>query len=116
MKAIATVAIAAVALSALVARAGAWPMETQTDTKTYDVNADAQVAVDASEGDVTIKGWDSNKVELVTKRSAWSSDDFGRITSTVDATSDHLSVSEGTWHNCLNCGISYVLRVPTGAH
>jgi DUF4097 and DUF4098 domain-containing protein YvlB len=116
MKAVATVAIAAVALCALAARAGAWPMQTRTDTKTYDVDSDAQVAVDASEADVTIKGWDSDKVELVTKRSAWSNDDFARITSTVDATADHVSVSEGTWSDCLNCGISYVLRVPTGAH
>lgn len=116
MKAIATVVIAAVALSALAARAGAWPMQTQSGTKTYDVNSDAQVAIDASEADVTIKGWDSGKVELVTKKSAWSSDDFARITSTVDATSDHISVTEGTWHNCMSCGISYELRIPRGAH
>lgn len=116
MKPIAIVAVAAVALSALVARAGAWPMQTQTDTRTFPVDSDAQVAIDATEGDVSIKGWDSNKVELVTKKSAWSSDDFARIDSKIDATSDHVSVSEGAWSNCLNCGVSYELRVPNGAH
>ena len=116
MKAIATVAIAAVALSALAARAGAWPMQTQTETKTYDVDSDAQIAVDASEADVTVKGWNSDKVELVTKKTAWSSDDFANMNTTVDATADHVSISENAVSNCVNCGFSYELRVPTGAH
>jgi len=116
MKAIAIVAVAAVALSALAARAGAWPMQTQTDTKTYDVDSDAQIAVDATDADVTIKGWNSGKVEVVTKKTAWSSDDFARIDSTVDATSDHVSVSENSRTDCSNCGVSYELRVPAGAH
>src|SRR5215469_1670053 len=116
MKAIATAAIAAVVLTAFVARAGAWPMQTQTDTKTYPVDADAQVAVDASEGDVTVKGWDSNRVELVTRKTAWSSNDFARIWTTVDATSDHVSVSENSRSNCMTCGVSYELHVPNGAH
>jgi len=116
MKAVATVAIAAVALAALASRSGAWPMQTQTDTKTYDVDSDAQIAVDASEGDVTIKGWNSSKVELVTKKTAWSSDDFSRMNTTVDAKTDHVSVSEGALSHCVNCGFSYELRVPTAAH
>ena len=116
MKAIAIGAVAAVALCALVARAGAWPMQTQTDTKTYDVDSDAQIAVDATDADVSIKGWSSDKVQVVTKKTAWSSDDFARIDSTVDATSDHVSVSENSRTDCINCGVSYELRVPAGAH
>lgn len=115
MKAIAALALAIVVVGALATRAVAWPQQTQTDTKTYDVDADVQVAVDASEGDVTVRGWDSDKVELVSKKSAWSSDDFSRMDTTVDAKSDHVSVAEGTLA-CDNCGMSYELHVPTGAH
>ena len=116
MKAIATLAVAVVVLGAFADRAAAWPQQTQTDTKTYDVDPDAQIAVDATEADVTVRGWNSDKVELVTEKSAWSSDDFSRLTTTVDADADHVSVSEDAPVRCDNCGMSYELRVPTGAH
>jgi DUF4097 and DUF4098 domain-containing protein YvlB len=116
MKAFAALAVAVVVFGASASRAGAWPQQTQTDTKTYEVAGDAQIAVDATEADVTVRGWSADKVELVTKRSAWSSDDLSRLTTTVDAQSDHVSVSEDAPLRCDNCGISYELRVPAGAH
>lgn len=116
MRAFAALALAVVVLGAFATRALAWPQQTQTDTKTYDVNADVQVAVDATEGDVTVRGWDSDKVELVTKRSAWSSDDLAALGSSVDAQADHVSVSENKPLHCDNCGMSFELHVPTGAH
>lgn len=116
MRAIAALALVVVVVGAFWTRALAWPQQTQSDTKTYDVDADVQVAIDATEGDVTVRGWDSDKVELVTKRTAWSGDDLGRLGSTVDAQSDHISVSENAPFSCNGCGMSFELRVPTGAH
>jgi DUF4097 and DUF4098 domain-containing protein YvlB len=105
-----------VAAVALAKPSWAWPDVHATDTTSYPIAGNAVIAVDDPSGDVRITGWSENRVEVVTTRTSWSSDDLKRMSTTVDARHDRLALGVQIPHGCLNCDISFSIRAPKGVH
>src|SRR5438552_7566233 len=116
MKTVAAFIIFAVGSLSLAPAAGAWPNEHQVDTKTYDSNADAVVAIQDASGDVTVTGWDKNRIEVTTTKTAWSTEDLNRLGTHVDPHADRLTITTEYPKHCPNCDISFRVRVPSHAH
>jgi DUF4097 and DUF4098 domain-containing protein YvlB len=116
MKPFAVFVAAAFALFVMRAQVQAWPSVKDVDTKTYDLSSDGLVAVDDSSGDVTVTGWDQDRVEVTTTKSSWSSDDLHRLTTRVDPQPDHIAIAAEIPSHCMNCDVSFVIRVPSRAH
>ena len=116
MKTFAVFIAAAFALIVLRGQVQAWPSVRHVDTKTYDLTSDGTVAVDDTSGDVTVTGWDQDRVEVTTKKSSWSSDDLRRLDTNVDAHADRFSIAAVFPSDCMNCDVSFVIRVPSRAH
>src|SRR5437016_7135276 len=107
MKTVAAFIIFAVGSLSLAPAAGAWPNEHQVDTKTYDSNADAVVAIQDASGDVTVTGWDKNRIEVTTTKTAWSTEDLNRLGTHVDPrseehTSELQSLTNLVWRPLLD--------------
>lgn len=100
----------------MVARVWAWPGVHETQTKTYPLSAQGVVAVDDSSGDVTVTGWDSDRVEVTATKTAFSHDDLQRIETRADSTSDRLLLAGVLPNNCFNCDVSLDIHVPMRAH
>jgi len=94
----------------------AWPMQQRVDTQTYAVTEDVDVVVDGADADVTVTGWDSDRVEVVTKRSAWSDDDLNSLGASIEPHGDHVLVAARSGSDCMGCSLSIDVRVPAGAH
>src|SRR5262245_46811761 len=116
MKTVAASVVFALAILCIAQQARAWPGERRVDTKTYSSNADATVAVRDASGDVTVTGWDQDRIEVTTTRSAWSADDLNRLDTRVDSHADRFSVVTEYPNLCFSCDISLRLRVPARAH
>ena len=96
--------------------ASAWPAVHSSATQTYNLSANGIVAVEDSSGDVTVTGWSNDSVQVTVKKTAWSSDDLGRLDSKVESRNDQISIAALYPRHCSNCDISFDVRVPTGAH
>lgn len=116
MKVAAAIALAVTALSFVAQQVRAWPSVQHVETQTYDLAGDGVVAVDDVSGDVSVIGWNSDKVEVTTTKTSWSDDDLHRLGTQIDAHPDRISLAATYPSNCLNCDVSFQIRVPTGAH
>lgn len=116
MKPFAVLIVAAFALLVLRAQVHAWPSVKSVDTKTYDLSSDGVVAVDDPSGDVTVTGWDQDRIEVTTTKSAWSDDDLHRLGTKIDPQADHFSIAAVFPSHCMNCDVSFQIRVPSRAH
>jgi len=116
MKTFSVFIAAAFALFVLRGQVQAWPSVKDVDTKTYDLTSGGAVSVDDASGDVTVTGWDQDRVEVITKRSAWSTEDLHRLGTDVDAHADRFSIAAVFPSHCMNCDVSFEIRVPSGAH
>ena len=116
MRALAILAVVAIAGLAFAQRVQAWPPVRSVDTRTYDLAGNAAVEIGDVNGDVAVSGWDEDKVEVTTTKRAWSNDDLQRLDTRVDAHSDRFSVAAMVPSPCWNCDVALKLRVPMHAH
>jgi DUF4097 and DUF4098 domain-containing protein YvlB len=116
MKPFAVLIAAAFALLVLRGQVHAWPSIKAVDTKTYELPSNGVVAVDDSSGDVKVIGWDQDRVEVTTTRSAWSDDDLHRLSTKVEPRGDSFSIAAVYPSHCMNCDVSFEIRVPSRAN
>ncbi len=117
MRRAAFVLVAAIAAVAVFhSSAAAWPAVHRTTTQSYPLTADGSVAIDDSSGDVTVTGWSNDSIQVTIKTTAWSTDDLNRLGATIDPASDRISIAATYPHHCMNCDVSFDVKVPVGAH
>lgn len=115
---VAIVAISALGHSTLANAnfAASWPDQKRVERHAYALSASGPIAIYNVSGNVEVDGWDSDRVELTVTKTAWSSDDLDRLESSVERMGAGLAVRAIYPDRCFNCDISFVMRVPHGAH
>jgi hypothetical protein len=94
---------------------------TETEEKTFDVNADARISLENINGDIRITGGSGDQVHLVANKKAGSQEYLDDLKVEVDADKDYIRIetrhpkSENRWFKWgddHNGSVSYVLEVP----
>jgi hypothetical protein len=99
-----------------------WPWQTiRTQTTTsYTVEGSGVLQISNTSGDVYVTGGGGSTVDVTAKKAAINQSDLDAMTSdaTVVATPGHpnagLTITTNYPHHCVNCDLSYEIRVPRG--
>jgi hypothetical protein len=99
-----------------------WPWQTihSQVTTSYAISGTGVLQVSNTSGDVYVTGGGGSTVDVTVKKSGLSQSDLDSMTSdaTVDASGGHpnsgLAITTNYPHHCVNCDLSYEIRVPRG--
>ena len=94
-----------------------WPWENirEQSTASYPMPASGVVQISNSSGDVYVTGGAGSTVDVTVKKSAISRADLDAMSSHVDRADAGLSITTEYPHHCINCDLSYEIKVPRGA-
>lgn len=94
---------------------GLGPEETETITRTFDVQSAATLQLKGSVGSVTVKSWDKDQVEMVaTKRTRFGRQALGNVTVETTHGSDKVAVAQKNSGLMGYVSVDYDLKVPAG--
>lgn len=103
----------------LVATAGtASARKTETINEVYDTGAHPRLSLSNINGDLTIDGWDQNRIEVKAVKSASSQDRLDDMEVRFHMDDDHLTIEvkyddDGDWHDG-HASVDFTIHVPRG--
>lgn len=99
-----------------------WPWQTihSQTTTSYAISGTGVLQLSNTSGDVYVTGGSGSTVDVTVKKSGLSHSDLDSMSSdaTVDSSGGHpnsgLTITTNYPHHCVNCDLSYEIRVPRG--